>query len=100
MKLFIFIIALFCIMFCASAQIHISPVVGGNVNKPIFITSYEVFTSNHIPLQETHPAYPKWEVWMSYDGIVYVVLRRKQSWLNRKFTYKKFSATILNVGTR
>lgn len=62
--------------------------------------SYEEFTSTHIPLEMTHPSFPGWECWLSYDGLLYVVLQCKQSWINEIFTYRRFNCVVLCLGLR
>ena len=80
------------------AQTHLSPIVSGTISKPIYTTSYEIFKSSHVQLEFSHPYYLGWEVWMSNEGIVYVVLQRKQTWFDRLTTYAISDATILNIG--
>lgn len=70
---------LFLFLFASvTAQIPIYGNVSGTCSKPCYSLYYAEWTSTHIPTWESHPSFPDWEVWKSYEGVRYVVFKRKQ----------------------
>lgn len=95
-KVFLFLLVCVCLSTSAQTLQFGTP----DSTTTTWNLSYEEFTSTHIPLEMSHPNFPNWECWLSYDGLLYVVIQRKQSWLNKQLSLKRWDAVILCLGLR